>query len=66
MIRFLLLRRQRKQRQRYERIAAEVRASFSSSGGRAAQRKAKPPVLERARQVRDELGLGEDGRLGNA
>jgi hypothetical protein len=55
--------RQRKDRERNEQLAQEVRAAFSAAGGRARARKAREPVRSVARQIRDELGLGEDRRL---
>lgn len=63
MIARFLIWRQRKALERNEALRREVRAAFSAAGGRAAQRKARAPFRAVARQIRDELGLGDDARL---
>lgn len=63
MIARLIAWRHRKARERYEKLAQEVRASFSAAGGRAAQQKAREPFRAKARQTIRELGLPEDRRL---
>lgn len=59
LLALLLARRNARLRAEHERIRAEVRASFSAAGGRAAQAKRRSPFREKARAMMQELGLAE-------